>query len=482
MFKKHKKLKIMIITFCLLILLTSGYIVYKRKWQVGKDVYIPPSRPALNIEWEEYRDYKDMLTENEMIDDLQQLKTDLLQVHPNHLDGFSKDVRNAFESAFKKVKSPMTVYEFRNLLSEIFAKLGDAHTTISPISLAGYFIPIDLKVMENGFYVINGHSFKPGDKVISIGGIPIEEIYEEYKKRISAENIYWVNAWFENNPLHYEMISQMGGVVLDDNIDIIVKRNGELIKITINPPFSKLTSNTKYKNYKSLSEQNKIFLYDINHENSYVHFVMKACKYNEEYEQFLEMMFKDIKENKIENIILDLRGNVGGSSTVARAFLKYIDVEGYLSFGGKVRYSKQISKRLGYNRKNGVINIPNGYVKNDKKEELVFGGNIYVLIDNETFSSAVYFSTLISDNELGTTIGRPTGGMPTSYGKILRLQLKHSKLHYKICYAQFIRPSKEKRYEDSLYPDYEVHYTIEDYIEGRDLDMEKVVQLIIGSE
>jgi len=180
-----------------------------------------------------------------------------------------------------------------------------------------------------------------------------------------------------------------------------------------------------------------------------------------------------------QNIIIDLRGNTGGNSMVVVEFLRYIDVRTY-SLGKKmlVRLSDDAQKQRGYLGNSGLFSVSLEKMKNRIFEQLKFNGSIYVLIDNATYSAGSDFATTLSDNELATTIGRPTGGRPTSYGDLLNFQLNHSKISYSISHKQFIRASKEKRYDDALYPDYEVIYTIEDILEGRDLDMGKALELI----
>ena len=68
-------------------------------------------------------------------------------------------------------------------------------------------------------------------------------------------------------------------------------------------------------------------------------FKLSLCVYDQGYTQFVRTMFQDIRDNGIENIIVDLRGNPGGNSAVVDEFLKYLDIEEYKSFGGTRRLS-----------------------------------------------------------------------------------------------------------------------------------------------
>ena len=64
--------------------------------------------------------------------------------------------------------------------------------------------------------------------------------------------------------------------------------------------------------------------------------------------------------------------------------------------------------------------------------------------------------------------------MPTTVSEIsCPFSWRTRKLIYSISYTQWVRPDAALADADALYPDYPVTYTIEDYINKRDLAMEE---------
>lgn len=131
----------------------------------------------------------------------------------------------------------------------------------------------------------------------------------------------------------------------------------------------------------------------------------------------------------------DLRGN----SLVANEFIRYLPAESYLTGASEVRFGPVLRKNKPQIRKNQHITP-------------VFSGDVYVLTGTDTFSSAMDFATLLSDNKLGTVVGEIPGNMPSSYGDILYFQTPNAHLVFTVSYKYFIRPDASKS-DSPLIPD-----------------------------
>ncbi|KPJ59784.1 MAG: hypothetical protein AMJ46_09845 [Latescibacteria bacterium DG_63] len=104
--------------------------------------------------------------------------------------------------------------------------------------------------------------------------------------------------------------------------------------------------------------------------------------------------------------------------------------------------------------------------------KLKFKGKLIVLISNRTFSAAVDFATILCDNDLATFVGEPTGGRPDSFGDVISMELPNTGFLVGVSYKIFRRPNSDRKDEISLFPDYEVSTTYEDYRKGIDTQME----------
>lgn len=127
---------------------------------------------------------------------------------------------------------------------------------------------------------------------------------------------------------------------------------------------------------------------------------------------------------------------------VASEFIRHLDVADYLTWGTEVRFGPFVWKFKRQRVKNHLI-------------EPVFAGDIYVLTAADTFSSAMDFAALISDNELGLVVGETPGNMPSSYGDVLYFQTPNSGLVLTVSYKRFLRPDESKT-ELPLVPDLEI--------------------------
>ena len=100
-------------------------------------------------------------------------------------------------------------------------------------------------------------------------------------------------------------------------------------------------------------------------------------------------------------------------------------------------------------------------LSNHQYTDLLFDGDVYVLTSTDTFSSAMDFAMLISDNKLGIVVGEASGNKPRSYGDIAVFKLKNSGLIMRVSTKkwyrvdetitdEFIKPDIECNSEDAL--------------------------------
>lgn len=164
----------------------------------------------------------------------------------------------------------------------------------------------------------------------------------------------------------------------------------------------------------------------IKSEYGYFRFKSFVANYGKEYDQFLHESFTKLKKSKVKKLVIDLRGNTGG--VMQYNFMKYIlgsDVElgryvvekprtkkdSKFIKKRKVDYvkHKRMSKKQRRLVRSGRFN--NGIVKTGYVDtSLVFDGQIVVITDEGTFSSAAMLTCHLKSLANAKIVGRTPGG------------------------------------------------------------------------
>lgn len=87
---------------------------------------------------------------------------------------------------------------------------------------------------------------------------------------------------------------------------------------------------------------------------------------------------------------------------------------------------------------------------------------------------AVYFH----DVNTATIVGEPTGNKPLNFGDIIFLELPNTKFSLNISHKEFLRPDKTLHSEVTLTPDILVEKEREDFLSGKDEQLERILTLI----
>lgn len=469
--KRQKRLSIILLAI-ILGLVVASYIGAIGSQKTGPYVYENP-------DYIDYPYYGDILTPLEMVADLVQLKRNLENVHPATETGLPPEFNALFQEVMLQVSEELTVGEFYAVISPLVGLLGDAHTLILP-PYWGRCLPAELVIIEDKLYVKGGVNLMAGDEILALGGVPTEEIIAYGNKVISRENPFWLRQQIPSL-LNTGILLQLGAELCDwRTMEVELRRKGEVIKVKVNFGQSYRPAASELELIVSDSD---LYSYYIEPESSLCVFRQEECNYHQEYSDFLAAMFATVRDNQIQNIIVDLRGNPGGSSATVKEFLTYIDIDEYIDYGCYTRLSETFLAKKSLSSISGMVPQKAGSIKNEKKDGLTFGGDIYVLIDNGTFSAANIFTVVLADNHIATIIGEPSGNAPNFYADAIEFQLKNAKLFYYISSCEFKRPDSSKEQSiDAFYPEYPVNYSLEDYLSREDLAMDEALRLIKGQQ
>jgi len=195
----------------------------------------------------------------------------------------------------------------------------------------------------------------------------------------------------------------------------------------------------------------------------------------------LEASFRTLRERGVAHLILDLRGNGGGRDMYGATLVSYLTAKpfGYFEcitvtpdYAGDVRIEERDGRRL-------MLSHPGLAVQQPAEHH--FEGDVSILIDGDTFSTAADVATVAHANHLATFLGEETGGgyEGNNSGDSTVLVLRNSGLAVGIQHWNYttagVGPGHHGR---GVEPDVAVRATIENVLAGRDAVLERALERI----
>ncbi|MBN1970318.1 MAG: hypothetical protein JXR48_15945 [Candidatus Delongbacteria bacterium] len=444
--------------------------------------------------------------------------------HPDLYFTLSKEeFDDEYSIVMQKLNVVESEIEFQIIVQQFLAKLNDGHTNLALFDIfdCNEIFPIQFKFIDNHLYILNiDKSFRYeliGKEIKRINNKPVLGVLKGLGSFISAENEFHkmniLSKKYLNNPTFLKTYDFIKTDSL--NLTIAVNDTDENLVLPISDDFDfyKTKENTHYITskkstpfYYSLIENEKIAYFQFNmfmDFNVWLNWVSKAPfflkpiiypvgfvhktysqAFNEYYtayfDNFLEEMFTEINKKNITNLIIDLRNNGGGNSTLGKQFIKYIPTK------SEELKDFMVYPYWEYFKKDTMTYKSDFFSQVDSedsdfyiKPSVQYNGNIYILIGENTFSSAVDFATLLKDNNIGNFVGTPTGGKPSSFGDLVFVKLPNHENILGHSWKFFQRPDRSKDKEITLWPDYVIYPSINDIINGDDAQFDFIINKIL---
>lgn len=403
------KRKILLISIICSLILAVGIVYFF--------VYEDPMRGTMhNKAYQEMMGPNDTLTYEEAKADIDYLY-DLIKTR--HYSAIGKTVKDDVEQAYQLVLSQLkqenSLFEMWRNISLILHELDDGHARTGFIYSETpfvYDISLDIYSRSEWYMTLDGHQYP----LVSMHGMPVEDIYDIAKDTFSYENEYYLNYLLESRLVYtaYEYFftgnwTEEGNVTYLDQQEHIVNDQMHVIPL--------------------ISSQKKTLDYEIDQALDVARLEMNQMVNDQESKDMIHAFFNDVKTFDINHVVIDISRNGGGNSLIIEELLKYFPIETYTNYGTSIRY------RL------FDLNYQPREVKNKVYDELIFEGQVYLITSPNTFSSAAMLTAIFKDNQLGVIYGEPMGNQPSMYGDILQYQLKNSGFPITLTYKFFTRPN-----------------------------------------
>ena len=228
---------------------------------------------------------------------------------------------------------------------------------------------------------------------------------------------------------------------------------------------------------------------------------------NRNYKKFYKESFEELKLRKTKNLILDLRDNGGGRISEIDYLYSYLTDKDYvfiapIEVNSRIPLTKALLSNgnplflkimgmmtiidpttmmiqyLKTKKVDGKLYYKMKYNKSRKPNKISFKGNMYVLINGNSFSASSLISTHLKSNARATFVGEETGGAYNGcVAGIYRIyRLPNSKLKIRMGLMQIEAPHKQLPDGFGIKPDIEILPNLRD----RKLDIDTELEWILN--
>ncbi len=424
------------------------------------------------------KDLPNKITKNEKVYWLSQIWSEIKYNFVN-IDRINFDLDSLYKSYIPLVLKTENDYEYYMILKKFMACMHDGHTQILG-DIGDYFdyIPISFQDFNRKVYITSvrktgkSDSTWVGAELIEVEGIPTTQYLESrifpYVSASTDQSL-----WMQGVPT---LGSGLKEVPFKGSIR---KRDGTIVKLNL-PRNGEATRTPQDENWGPKKTYTRSIV-DLTWKPNDIALV-RFNRFSPEAQAIkqFDQVAKELDHAK--GVIIDLRKNGGGVTEVALHLQKYLTKGNqFLNFGAETRINDGYGKSQGNYREKYKNYFLNRAYRLEKPEAIDVSDTIkrincptVILIGQYTFSAAEDF--LVNIYEVPNRpklIGEETGG---SSGAPLVIPGLPEGLGSRICTVRTCYPISGKRFVNSgVKPDIEVKQTIEDYLNGRDVVLERAI-------
>lgn len=457
----------------------------------------------------------------------------LEEAHPGLYWYTSKDSMDQyFRWGRDQLRDSMTEAEFRKVLAYVTSKIGCGHTSVRPSKAYNRYLdtvriyrifPLSLKLWSANEHdpfvqdtaVISANlnrrdsMLKRGTVITKMNGVPVRKIVDSLFKYIPTDGYNYTHRYqaLSNRGFFGSLYTSIYGASNLYTIEYI-DTAGQLRNRTITSYFPVTDSafrarartaprmpQPSRKERKNM-QRNSARLLKIDSSTKVA--MMDLSSFGRGYglKGFFRRSFKALHKNDIGHLIIDVRGNGGGSVTNSTMLTRFLSDHKFKvgdtlyaitkrkRYGGRVQndfFNRMFMTFFTKRRKDGYYHFgyfEKHYFKPKKKHH--FDGKIYIVTGGNSFSATTLFASALKDQENVTVIGEETGG--GAYGNtawlIPDVTLPVTKVRFRLPLFRLVIDKNLPKNGRGVQPEIESKPTVEAIRNGIDYKIEKTMELI----
>jgi hypothetical protein len=391
----------------------------------------------------------------------------------------------AYRAALAELNKPLALFEAQIRFQKFAALARMGHARIDfpranwtqYLKAGGKAFPLAIRVLDGKTVVAQNKSgveaIALGDEIVKMNGVPMQDWLKRTERHVSAETAYMAHSLMEFDFPIYLWV-ELGDAPAFDLV--LRKSDGKSQKVRVPARTSEEMKTFAAAQPARLTLEEPMRDAKILPDN--VGYLRPGPFYNAEaktgaeawdvsgFRIFIDDAFAKFNAAQVDRLIIDLRGNPGGDNLFSDVMIAWFADRPFRFFSQfKVRVSPESTKANADRLENdaeaaGPVSrqYAEMYVKAkpgdavdfempfaQPREGERFRGQVFLLIDRQSYSNAVAVAALVQDYKFGKILGEETSDMATTYGAMEKFKLP--KTGIMVCYpkARIIRPNGDVR-------------------------------------
>jgi hypothetical protein len=457
---------------------------------------------------------REQFTQKELRSDFVGLRRVLEESHPGLYRYSSKAaIDREFDRGIRSIDGNKTVIEFYDIVTKVLSAIRDGHTNAylpseyrQYLKTDAHLVPLQVTAINGQLYVLASAkgAVPPAALILSINGRSPQAVLGKIFSHLSGDGDVLTGkyaAFGRNFPLYYYLF-----VGQPESFTVQYRHGGARHRVVLTAlAANRLQAALQEVIHTANPASDKPLRYELLNIPHAARLTIETFsppdiqKAGQNFPLFLSSVFSTIRDDGIEDLLIDLRGNDGGDDYGPLLF-SYLATQPFRFFDRAEAVSSTFTTLGEYSHlgadfqqefvdflvpsSDGRFSLRNGSgitAPEPPLQKTHYTGRTWFLVDGDVFSATAEFCSIAFSTKRGQFLGVETGGAyhGNSSGESVVITLPYSKLRAVIPLVMFRMaesdPTNERR---GIIPQYPIQPTIEQLLNDSDPTLDRAIAII----